>query len=171
MPRCPACKSLCGLIDYEGVKIHNCGDCGGHWVTKTKLDRIVAKREIQMPEAVRQRLMDMADEQHRSEKLMCMTCGTVMEKVQFRIWNDIVLDQCPKCEKIWLDQGELEKCQIYAEYLEDHPDEWEGRDAHERQAVLEVEFDAQLEEKQEATERRVWFWGGFSILLRFLFGR
>lgn len=123
MPRCPACGVHCQLIDYEGVKVHNCGDCGGYWLSPGKLSRIASKREIQMPEPVRQKMMDMADDQHRPEELMCLSCGVVMEKEQFRIWDDIILDHCPKCKRIWLDQGELEKCQIYSEYLEDNPQE------------------------------------------------
>lgn len=126
MPRCPACKQPCDLIEYEGIKVHNCGECGGYWLSEVKLNQICVRRDVQMSEAVRQRLMDMADKNHRREQLLCLSCGKLLEKHQFRIWDDIILDRCPKCQRIWLDQGELEKCQIYAEYFEDHPDQREA---------------------------------------------
>ena len=129
MPHCPLCKTQCLPLDHEGVNIFNCGGCGGNWLTIQQLDAICRQRTVEMPEPVRQKFMDIADAANSTQVLWCLNCGCAMRKTQFRIWNDIMLDQCPKCLRLWLDRGELEKCQIYWQYLEDHPEQWENNAA------------------------------------------
>ena len=129
MPRCPVCKTLTEMIRYEGVPVHNCGTCGGYWITDAKLATILARREVVMPEPVKQKMLEIAAESNSTDKLYCMTCGRQMVKEQFRHWGDIQLDRCPKCDGLWLDRGELEKCQIYWEYVQDHPESEEARRA------------------------------------------
>ncbi|MFO0839782.1 MAG: zf-TFIIB domain-containing protein [Phycisphaerae bacterium] len=141
MPRCPACKTQALPIEYEGMRIYHCGDCGGHWLSPGRLDVILARRNVEMPEAVRQAFMDLAERLNRPQKLWCMTCGVEMLKEPFRFWDDIQIDRCPKCNGVWLDCGELEKCQIYWEYMIDHPDEWTRQDAYVRKALLETQLD------------------------------
>jgi Zn-finger nucleic acid-binding protein len=153
MARCPVCKISCTPVRYENVPVQTCGGCGGYWLTPLKLDRICAIREVQMPEAVRQKMMDLADASNTVEKLMCITCGVEMVREQFKIWDDIQLDRCPKCSGIWLDRGELEKCQIYWEYLQDHPEEWENQPAQERKLLIEAELRLrQAERRQQRDE-------------------
>ncbi len=175
MARCPVCKTHCTRVTYENVPVQTCGGCGGYWVTTGKLENICRRRDIDMPEPVRQKMMDLADASNSTQQLTCFSCGTLMVKEQFKMWEDIQLDRCPKCSKIWLDRGELEKCQIYWEYLQDNYDSWEGRSAYERKALLEAEFHqrrADLEEQREsyASFRRVRpHWA--SLITRLLFGR
>ena len=180
MPRCPLCKTPTDLIKYEGVPIYNCGSCGGHWVTAARLEAIVRRREIVMPDAVKRKMVEIADASDSAQKLYCFTCGTEMRKEQFKHWPEIRIDHCPRCDGIWLDRGELEKCQIYWEYMQDHPDA-RRMDVVARKAALDAEFvqrKAELKEQRERAEaRRVAFrtpysGGGMGIarILRGLFG-
>ncbi|RMF76375.1 MAG: hypothetical protein D6744_12390 [Planctomycetota bacterium] len=172
MARCPVCKTQTQLIKYENVPIQSCGTCGGHWLTNAKLDAILNRREVVMPPVVQQKMMDIADAADSKQTLWCMTCGAEMVKEQFKYWPEILLDRCPKCNGLWLDQGELEKCQIYWEYAQDHPEQWEGREIVERQALLDAEWarrKAQLRERADrATDRARGF--GRLGMLRGLFG-
>jgi Zn-finger nucleic acid-binding protein len=122
MPRCPKCRTRADLIKYEGIPVHSCGSCGGHWVRAPRLSAILARRELQMPEPVKRKMIELAEASHTRERVYCQTCGKRMERESFKYWSDIQLDRCPNCKSIWLDRGELEKCQIYWEYLQDHPD-------------------------------------------------
>lgn len=155
MPRCPVCKIVCEQIKYEGVPIYNCGSCGGHWLSQARLDVIVHRREYQMPEEVQKKIIEIAKHSNTTRKLLCLSCAREMRKIHFKHWSDIMLDQCPKCGGIWFDQCELEKCQIYWEYLQDHPEEWDKLGAVTRKALLEAEFQerqAQLRDKKELAE-------------------
>lgn len=153
MPRCPLCKTQADLIKYEGVPIYNCGSCGGHWITKARLDVILARRQVVMPDPVKQKMIEIADASNSTQKLWCMTCGKDMLKEQFRYWPEIQIDCCPKCGGIWLDRGELEKCQIYWEYLQDHPDEWECMNTAARKALLEAELAQRRRDCENERER------------------
>lgn len=155
MPRCPLCKTQCDRISYEGVSIYNCGQCGGHWLSEARLDVIVNRRDYDMPEPVRQKMIEIADASNTTRTLTCLTCGREMLKEQFKHWPDIQIDRCPKCNGIWLDRGELEKCQIYWEHVQDHPEQWERLDAVTRKALLEAELqNRQAELRQQAEEAR-----------------
>lgn len=136
MPRCPICRTQVDLIRYEGLPVHNCGTCGGYWITPARFSAILRKREVTMPDAVQARMIALADASNSTEKLWCWTCGREMVKEAFKHWSDIQLDRCTKCGGIWLDRGELEKCQIYWEYMQDHPDSDVSRQA-EQQAMLD----------------------------------
>lgn len=148
MPRCPVCRTQTHLTKYEGVPIHNCGSCGGYWVTDFKLERILGSREMVMPEPVKQRMMDLAEQHDSMGRLLCMNCGVEMKKERFKHWDDIQLDRCPRCDGVWLDCGELEKCQIYWEYAQDHPEEWENRDMIDRKQRLETELERRRRERE-----------------------
>jgi Zn-finger nucleic acid-binding protein len=117
--RCPICKTPTDLIQYERVPVYNCGSCGGYWVTRAKLEVILARREVQMPEAVQKKMIEIAAASNSTAELCCFTCGTVMERRRFARWPDIQIDVCRRCKNIWLDRGELEKCQIYWERAQD----------------------------------------------------
>ena len=154
MPRCPVCKTLTDLIKYESVPIYNCGSCGGHWLTQARLDVILARREVVMPEPVQQKMIEIADAANSRQPLWCITCGREMRKEQFKHWPEIQLDRCPKCEGLWLDRGELEKCQIYWERWQDHPADWAGMDVAARTALLDAEL-AQRRAQNRAQRERI----------------
>jgi len=98
MPRCPLCKKQCEQISYERVPIYSCGECGGHWLTKARLDVIISRREYEMPEAVQKKMIEIADASNTEAKLLCQSCGKEMLKERFKHWDDIEIDRCPKCD-------------------------------------------------------------------------
>jgi Zn-finger nucleic acid-binding protein len=163
------------------VAIYNCGDCGGHWLSEARLDVIVKRREYQLPEPVKQKMLEIADASDTAGALMCLTCGRKMVKEQFKHWPDIQIDRCPKCDGIWLDRGELEKCQIYWEYAQDHAEEWEESDLVARRALLEArlqnrraELRQEIEEAKETARYGGYGRGGVGRFVRMLtsvFGR
>jgi Zn-finger nucleic acid-binding protein len=151
MPRCPVCKTQADLIRYEGVPIYNCGSCGGHWLTQSKLDVILARREVVMPDPVKQKMLEIAAAADSRQGLWCMTCAREMVKEPFKGWSEIQLDRCTKCGGLWLDRGELEKCQIFWEYQQDHPDA-PGADLRARKAALEAQWQTRQAELRSAAE-------------------
>jgi Zn-finger nucleic acid-binding protein len=153
MARCPLCRTQVGLIKYEGVPIYNCGTCGGHWLTPNKLDVILARRDVVMPEPVQRRMIEIANESNSSQRLWCWTCGREMVKEAFKHWDEIQIDRCTKCGGVWLDRGELEKCQIFWEYMQNHPDT-PAADLIARKAALEAQWrDRRAQIRAEAEER------------------
>lgn len=151
MPRCPNCKLQAMPIEYEGVRIYHCGGCGGHWMSPERLEVILERRELSMPEAVRQKMWDIAESSNSTGTLWCFSCGTEMVKEAFLYWDEIRVDRCPKCRGLWLDRGELELCQVFWEYAQDNPQQWSGGDAVTRVA----ELNARLRIRREAMRSAV----------------
>lgn len=148
MPRCPKCRTQTALIPYEGVKIHHCGSCGGNWLTDAKLDLILARRDQKFAEPIAERLEEMAAESASTEALLCLPCGTEMKRQSFRAWKEVQLDVCPRCDGIWFDRAELEKCQMLWEAAKSDPKKMA---VIEKQAAAEVEM---LRARQENAEFR-----------------
>lgn len=112
MPRCPVCTQALQGSAYEGVNIFRCGNCAGHWLEKLEMARIVRGGPPRVNDAPSQELAQITNETNSVKPLWCLGCGREMIKESFQDWDAIQIDRCPKCEGIWLDRGELEKCQI-----------------------------------------------------------
>lgn len=140
MPRCPTCKKQLERIAYERVGVYNCGSCGGNWLDEMRLDVILERREEVLPEAVRERMLEIAEESNTKKRLWCLPCGVEMRKEHFKYWTHIEIDRCPKCDGLWFDRGELEKCQIYWEYLQDNPETFKEVEVMGKQALIEAEL-------------------------------
>lgn len=152
MPLCPKCKTHLGRVTYEGLSIFNCGGCGGHVLKPDRLDVVLERREIQMPQPVREKMMALAQQSNSRNPLWCYRCGAQMVKEQFQFWPEIVLDRCQKCQDAFLDAGELETVQIYWEYAQDHPEEWgEGAlDVRRRRIEEALKKDAPTRPKRQS---------------------
>ncbi len=51
-----------------------------------------------------------ADAEVEQGSLLCPKCRTIMNK---KIYKSIVMDVCPKCNSVFLDDGELEKIEEF----------------------------------------------------------
>lgn len=149
---CPVCRIQITPIPYEGVRVFNCGQCGGNWLTGGQMERILASREIQMPPAVQDQMSMLAAASNTTKPLLCVQCGVTMKKTPFRFWSDVTLDHCPKCQGIWFDRGELEKVQILWEKYRDNPDSLPNRAARERMAELDGQMRLEVQKARARTE-------------------
>ena len=151
MSRCPICNVRTDRLEYEGVRVRQCPQCSGYWVTPMSVRRIMHEREQSWPEAVQRKFIEIADASDTRRRLTCPTCREPMRKESFKGWREITIDQCPTCKAIWLDPGELEKIQIFWEYFRDHPEQTNW-DALERQAALESELVRRKEQLKQQIE-------------------
>ena len=68
-----------------------------HQKEKAEEDRYFAERDRELLERLRR--------QKEAESLSCPRCGKALSPVVYR---GVTVDQCPACEGVWLDRGELE---------------------------------------------------------------
>lgn len=147
MARCPVCKIQIERIPYEGVGVHHCGKCGGYWLTKISLDAVLHRRELVMPPAVQAQMLKLAEESNTIRKLVCLVCGVEMLKTPFKQWTVVQLDRCPRCDGLWFDRGELEKCQLIWERYQDDPDAADPTGVLRRKAEIDAELTRQKSER------------------------
>lgn len=116
--RCSACDHTMAVwpldvrltgSSYRGSdpQIHGCQHCGGAWVDKRTLDRIIAEAKAQAtnrdPGAVPRRTMSM-DEVVIYRK--CPRCDERMNRRNFGRYSGVVVDECFTCGT-YFDAGEL----------------------------------------------------------------
>ena len=68
-------------------------------------DEYFAKVDADLRKALRARADAERAESVRAERNRCPRCGVALVAKQS---GSVTIDQCPKCEGIWLDKGELE---------------------------------------------------------------
>lgn len=115
MPRCPVCRVNLERIEYENLPIWGCPDCGGHSLSKSRLEGI--KRSTATPPEA---LGDEAREYRTStgERLRCPDCLGTMRKEIVKGKLVVEIDRCESCEHVWLDAGELAMLQLAHEASE-----------------------------------------------------
>ncbi len=134
---CPACGTQMTEMVVSDVKIQACkGGCGGLWFDEWTL------RKVEQPDqSAGEALLHI--EQNPAVKVdpdKGRTCprdaGVVMMRHFWSVKRDVVVDECPKCEGIFLDPGEL--AEIRSDYKSD-------ADRHKAaQAYYREMFDTQL---------------------------
>jgi len=121
--RCPYCKEKLVEKEYEGVPIDVCLKCGGVWLDKDELYEIIKRREAKFSEEEKKSVDPEKPIQGTQAELIpeinCPICGALMNRFTYAATSGVVIDRCPQGHGVWLDNGELEKIQIYIEKSEE----------------------------------------------------
>ena len=102
---CPRCGVSIVEKSVGGVAVQDCDQCGGMFLEKGELNKALEPT----PGDLEYSTVDHDSFEHDDEYgvISCPHCRDVpMEKVEFNIYTNIILDYCPKCEGFWLDGRE-----------------------------------------------------------------
>ncbi len=113
--KCQICNGKLDSKKAGSTEIIKCGKCGGFWVKKGDLNRLVAHKygDIEFSSIDHH----MHNDTHGIMK--CIFCeDSAMIKSNFIEYSDIVLDYCENCGAFWVDNGELEKMQSVIKKIE-----------------------------------------------------
>ena len=125
---CPSCGAQLRRIDYEGVKLEACPECGGRLVGSREVRRLAARREIAFSEQ-QLRLADLVaaqgDDLRRAAHLargrpgvrllVCPRCGRPMLRRHWDYEHAVEVDVCAVCDVTWFEKDELEVLQVLSE--------------------------------------------------------
>jgi len=113
--KCPQCSSPLSKIDYRGIEVEHCENCGGTWFDTHEIDQL------------EDTVFDQDDSKNtmvtnvQTTEIQCPKCSAPMKKFNYR-WEDLELEMCPVDHGFWLDKGEekrvLEHIESYANDLE-----------------------------------------------------
>lgn len=121
--QCLRCDGNLETERYEGISIDTCPRCGGQWLDAGELKSIVDIREERFSEEEKSGLKLLQREFHpdsmkSEDTLQCPMGHGDMTKFRYGGTSPVVVDRCPECEGMWLDDGELEQVQILVESWE-----------------------------------------------------
>ena len=122
--KCPNCSGSMRQEVYESVTIDICSTCLGVWLDHGELSTIISIREQrfdadEINKAIQSCLPQEISLEENSRDLACPKCAELMAPVPYQYSSGIMINKCPHKHGMWLDQGELDKIQIYVEKWED----------------------------------------------------
>ncbi len=145
---CPTCRRPLKRATYENIQVMQCEECFGYLVARTRLKLIKGARE-QKPEALRSEAQtERAPD--TQERIRCPHCRVeAMRKERVRVGGDeeFHLDVCRKCDRVWLDGGELARLQMKFEQSA------KALEAFARQERLQTFDDQQRTELEERIDK------------------
>jgi Zn-finger nucleic acid-binding protein len=136
---CPACRQPLRTIPYERTNVYQCVFCRGTLVGDTKIPRIIARREKECTERVKQLAKAVtADNLKRiaikkvkgkdsvgTPLTVCPKCGNPMLRTFYSLAYLIEIDRCGICNITWFEADELEMLQCIIENkMTAHLDYW-----------------------------------------------
>lgn len=107
MMKCPACKKPLREKNVAGMTVDIChGGCGGIWFDATELHRVDARAAATLHTVRQHGHVEPAAAGPRS-------CPRCLDQVLARRWfseaKSVEIDQCGKCDGVWLDDGEFSR--------------------------------------------------------------
>jgi hypothetical protein len=96
--RCPSCKALTIILEYDRIEIDYCSSCGGIWLDSGELELIIGKEwpPFEIATDIKEKM------------IRCPKCFDKMAKVRLDPRKSLIIDKCGNGHGIWLDKGELE---------------------------------------------------------------
>lgn len=119
--KCPKDKhELIKELYEDCVEIDKCSTCQGMWLDEGELEKIEETIKNDYTDELK-KLPDYANEAFNmsrasSEKAyICPTCDEPLEKKEYGFCSQIIIDVCPSCRGMWLDDHEIQKLEIFFE--------------------------------------------------------
>ncbi len=106
---------------YEAdIEIDRCPKCRGLFLDAGELEKIQQTQEVDYSTRLKASInLEAAKFNHERQlgetPVACPSCAAVMEKQEHGFNKLVVIDFCPACRGLWLDEGELEALEIYYE--------------------------------------------------------
>jgi Zn-finger nucleic acid-binding protein len=104
---CPACKKPMVGLEFGGIQVDRCLDCGGTWLDAGELQMLLELAGLDAGEL--SAALRRAEALGRSGR-RCPRCRRRLQTVPIeRPEVRVELDRCPRGDGLWLDRGEIEK--------------------------------------------------------------
>jgi Zn-finger nucleic acid-binding protein len=113
MLKCPRDGTTLIEQDYHGVfRVDRCPSCQSLWLDRGELERIQqlpTSSDSRLPSDIYSvaRAYELA-RQKAQPRIACPRCSTELVPREYAYCSQVLIDNCPKCDGIWLDGGELD---------------------------------------------------------------
>ena len=107
---CPRCtNATLSETDYVHEKVDTCEECGGMYFDAGEMRNLNQLVEDFFEVKLNEPEIANVPDHERYFKPACPGCSAEMKPYQIgQVW----VDQCPKCEGLWLDQGEVSALRV-----------------------------------------------------------
>ncbi len=116
---CPACNAPLESRRLHGQEVDRCGACRGVYFDAGELEAVIGLvrefQEVQLDEPE----IESARDREPARTLVCPADGEAMDK--YEIGGEVV-DRCPLCSGIWLDDGEVAALKLAEQHIRSYID-------------------------------------------------
>ena len=102
--RCPVCKEMLVIVEYQEIEVDFCVECGGVWLDAGELELLLGEGDEAYGTMMGAGDLTAAS---REAKRKCPDCGKLMLKETDGGENAVMYDRCPRGDGLWFDKGEL----------------------------------------------------------------
>lgn len=114
MRKCPVCDVPMNEKEYSGEIVDRCPQCNGIYFDKGELEAILEIIGLFQNIKLDENEIDTIPQIERDRKLYCPDDNTLMEEQDV---GGLIIDVCPKCGSIWLDDGEISALKIAESHI------------------------------------------------------
>lgn len=107
--KCPVCKNLMIVVEYEKIELDHCVNCGGVWFDSGELELFMEAEKLDSSAFSPDGLLAAPEAETSEKKRKCPTCGRKMKKTLLGQEPKVLIDACIKGDGLWFDHGEVER--------------------------------------------------------------
>jgi Zn-finger nucleic acid-binding protein len=158
---CPSCQIGLETTEETGVELDVCPKCAGVWFDDGELRRLSEPDRLALIR-IDEKFVAPLEKSSTEGVKPCPSCKTTMEEFRYLYDSPVVLDSCPTCFGIWVENGEL-KAMVAAHDAQENQaiNESMARTIAHQNAMAELEVEAAEREVRHSLFRKVM--GFFSI--------
>lgn len=104
---CPRCPGPLHSVTWQEVALEGCGQCGGFWLKKDQLARLVKTGLGTFAELQSLFGRQWSATRVERERLICPLCQAELQRVALAQAPGLPLHGCPPCGGLWFEHGEL----------------------------------------------------------------
>lgn len=119
--KCPKDNNDLETETYETmIDVDRCPVCRSLWLDHGELEKIQGTVERDYAEEI-SRLPDLVGQAYAMAlagalpPVTCPNCSTETERREHSYCSQVLIDVCPKCRGIWLDEGEIKALEVFFE--------------------------------------------------------
>lgn len=106
--KCPACKELMFVMEYDALELDHCPGCEGTWFDADELGLLFAdETDSPRPDLLQGVVDGRPDAESDEPDRRCPQCGKTMRKVNIGPSRRVLVDACPRGHGLWFDRGEV----------------------------------------------------------------
>ncbi len=159
MLECPNCLRELTELEYKKIKVDRCDNCGGIWLDSGELRTLKVDEDSPIDENVR-----IAPKETKIQR-KCPKDKTELYNKKYAYDTEIMIDQCPFCGGIFLDQNELDSIgTLLAKYHKEIPSDY----AKWKEKLDNIESDYLNDQEKVLDDVIRWDFLKFDDILRFL---
>jgi len=104
---CPVCNKDAVIVEYQGIELDYCPQCGGVWFDAGELELLLEAAGMESYTHYLDTVAESPEAKTEEKKRHCPVCRRKMKKAYIDDDKKVITDICDNGHGIWFDGGEV----------------------------------------------------------------